>query len=203
MINLAKLFASLVFAISIAACSQHSGGDATSAVAPTESAEQFVARVNAEYKEYWREINAADWLYSTYINDDSAIVSALANERFAAWRSGVVKESLAYDDKEVSPETRRALDSLKLGALLVAPDDDAKRNEQAQILTDLQGSYGAGKYCRNDNDCQNLPELETIIAQNRDYDELLEAWVGWRTISPPMRDKYARYAELANATIRL
>jgi peptidyl-dipeptidase A len=43
-----------------------------------------------------------------------------------------------------------------------------------------------------------LGELEDILAKSRDYDENLEAWVGWRTISPPMRDGYRRFAELAN-----
>ena len=33
---------------------------------------------------------------------------------------------------------------------------------------------------------------------SRNYDELLEYWQGWRTISPPMRDMYERYVELAN-----
>ena len=82
--------------------------------------------------------------------------------------------------------------------MLVAPDDDAKRKEQAQILADLQGAYGAGKYCRNDAECFGGQKLENLMEQSRDYDELLEYWVGWRTISAPMRDQYARYVELAN-----
>jgi len=125
-------------------------------------------------------------------------VDALANERFAAWHSGKVKEALKYDGQEMSAETRRALDTLKLGALMVAPDDDAKRKEQATILTELGGMYGAGKYCRSDDDCISGSELEGLMQQVRDYDELLELWQGWRTISPPMREKYTRFVELAN-----
>ena len=181
----------------LAACSQHAPEGAVSS-APAESAEEFVARVNAEYKDYWRELNAAGWLRATYINEDSGIVDALANERFAAWHTGKVKEALKYDGQEMSVETRRALDTLKLGALMVAPDDDAKRKEQATILTELGGMYGAGKYCRSDDDCISGSELEGLMQQVRDYDELLELWQGWRTISPPMREKYTRFVELAN-----
>jgi len=47
-------------------------------------------------------------------------VDALANERFAAWHSGKVKEALKYDGQEMSAETRRALDTLKLGATVRA-----------------------------------------------------------------------------------
>ncbi len=195
-----RILLSITAIVILGACSEHTNVGGPSG--PTETADEFIDRVNTEYKEYWREVNAADWLYATYINKDSAIVSSLANERYAAWRSRMVKESLAYADHEVSPETRRALDFLKQGAILVAPDDDAKRKEQAQILADLKGSYGAGKYCRSDAKCFGGQELENLMEQSRDYDELLEYWIGWRGISPPMRDKYTRYAALANEGAR-
>jgi peptidyl-dipeptidase A len=195
--NLVNVFAGIVFAIGLAACSPQDTAGTASAV-PDESADEFIARVNVEFKDYWRELNAAGWLRATYINEDSAIVAALANERYAAWHAAKVKEALKYEGVEMSAETRRALDALKLGALVVAPDDDAKRKEQATILTELGGMYGAGKYCRNDDDCISGTELEGLMQTVRDYDELLELWQGWRTISPPMRDKYTRFVELAN-----
>jgi len=37
-----------------------------------------------------------------------------------------------------------------------------------------------------------------VFQDSRDYDELLDAWVGWRTVSPPMRDRYERFVEIAN-----
>ncbi len=169
---------------------------------PTETAEEFVDRVNAEYKEYWRELNAAGWIRATYINEDSAVVDALANERYAAWHTAKVKEAMQYDDQDLDPATRRALDLLKMSALMVAPDDDAKRKELSQILTELRGMYGAGQYCRNDAECFGGQELERLMEESRDYDELLEYWVGWRTISPPMREKYERFAELSNEGAR-
>jgi peptidyl-dipeptidase A len=58
--------------------------------------------------------------------------------------------------------------------------------------------YGAGQYCMNDNDCFSGSVLEGLMQDTRDYDELEEYWSGWRTISPPMRDKYQRYVELVN-----
>ena len=36
------------------------------------------------------------------------------------------------------------------------------------------------------------------MATSRDYDELLEMWQGWRTISPEMKPLYIRQAELGN-----
>jgi len=185
----------------LAGCGQDDAGPgdvAEASAAPELSPEAFIAGVNGEFKDWWRELNAAGWLRATYINEDSAIVDAKANERYAAWHSAKVKQALKYDGVEMDPDTRRQIDRFKMEALLVAPDDEAKRKEQATILTELAGMYGAGAYCRSDNDCLSLAELEDIIAQSRDYDELLDAWQGWRTISPPMREKYQRFAELAN-----
>jgi len=194
-----KKFLVLIAAAAImSACSQQGGEGETTAAAPTEAAEEFVARVNAEYRDWWRELNAAGWLRATYINEDSGVVDALANERYAAWHSARVKEAMAYDGQELDAATRRALDALKGGALMVAPDDDAKRKELANILTELQGMYGAGQYCRSDDDCMSGNELELAMNQSKDYDELLEYWVGWREIAPPMRDKYERFVELSN-----
>ena len=193
----ANLLAGMTLALVLAACSQQAA-DETTPAAPTETADEFVARVNDEFKEYWRELNAAGWLRATYINEDSGIVDALANQRYAAWHTAKVNEAMQYDDVEVSVETRRALNTLKLGALMVAPDDDAKRKEQATILTELGGMYGAGKYCRDDGECFSGNELEGLMQQGRDYDELLEYWQGWRAIAVPMRDKYERFTELAN-----
>ena len=82
----------------------------------------------------------------------------------------------------------------------------------AEITTELQSAYGKGKYCPGDDThlkayeradgCLSLTELEEVIGHSRDPDELLEAWTGWRTIAPPMREKYARMVEIANAGAR-
>ena len=62
----------------------------------------------------------------------------------------------------------------------------------------MEGIYGAGKYCRDDNECLSGSELEQMMPTARDYDELLDYWTGWRNVAPPMRDKYERFVELAN-----
>jgi peptidyl-dipeptidase A len=182
----------------LGACSQESDNAAGSAAAPVETAQEFVDRFNAEYRDWWRELNETDWLNATYINEDSGYVKSLADERFAAWHSGKVKEALRYDGQDLDPSTRRALDLLKGSAQMVAPDDDAKRKELATILTDLRGMYGAGQYCRSADECYSGTELEGLMQQKKDYDELLEYWVGWREIAKPMRAKYERFVELSN-----
>ncbi|MGB5491478.1 MAG: M2 family metallopeptidase, partial [Woeseiaceae bacterium] len=198
--TLVKIAASFSLLLLLGACAENKT-DAPIAAAippPAESAQEFVARANAELAELRRETGAAEWVRSTYITADTAIIAAASSEKYAAWHSGMVQQALLYDALELDAETRRSLDLLKLGTTLPTPSDAAKRKELTMIATELEGMYGAGQYCRNDNDCQNLSALEDVLANSRDYDELTEAWQGWRTVAPPMRDKYQRYVELVN-----
>lgn len=167
--------------------------------AATESPEAFVARINTELRELGNEVAAANWVRKTYLTQDTAIIAAAAAEKYAAWHSRSVAESRQFDGQEMSAQTARALKLLKLGTHKPAPDDNAKRKELAAITTDLTGMYGAGKYCPDDGrECMTLAELEIIIAESRDFEALLDAWTGWRTVSAPMREKYRRFVELAN-----
>jgi len=194
-------------ALLLAGCGQPDEGEVSpqageAQAAPEETAEAFVARINDELAELSRESGAAAWVRATYITEDTALLQSRARERYAAWHSDAVKQALQYDGQELAPETRRALDLLKLGTSLPSPAEPEKRRELTQIATEMQGMYGAGKYCRSTNDCLSGPDLEGLMQTSRDYDELLDAWQGWRTISPPMRDMYARYVELANEGAR-
>ena len=188
----------LFLVLAVSACSERSVDESPTTAQPKETADEFVARINDELAELSREIGAADWVRSTYITEDTGILASKASERYAEWHSRNVKASMAYDGMELAPQTRRALDLLKLGTSAPAPDDAAKRSEIAAITTDLEGMYGAGQYCRSANDCRGGQELEDFMTSNRDYDELLDAWQGWRAIAVPMRDKYERFVELAN-----
>ena len=197
--KLAGIFAGALLVVMIGACSPQGSEDVdVAATAPTETADEFVARANDELRGLFKEIEAADWVRETYITQDTATLSSAANEKYAKWHGEMVQQALAYDGLDVMPETSRAINLLKLGTTLPTPSDTDKRKELTMIATELGGMYGAGQYCRNDNDCISGSELEGLMQTSKDYDELEEYWTGWRTISPPMRDKYQRYVELAN-----
>jgi len=195
--KLARIFASAVLVATFAACTERAAEEAA-VNAPTETAEEFVARANAELADLGAENSAAEWVRATYITEDTAVIAAASNEKYAKWHSGMVQQALAYGGQELSPETARAINLLKLDAALPAPDDDARRKELTVIATELKGLYGAGQYCRNDTECLSGSELEGLMQNSRDYDELEEYWIGWRTIAKPMREKYQRYVELVN-----
>lgn len=173
----------------------------TAAAEPEKSAEEFIAGVNKRYKEETREYNAAQWVYNTYINEDSGLLATEASERLMAMEKEVLSQARKYKGAEMDPVTAKAYSNLTSGKTLLPPDTPERRAELAALATKMEGAYGAGKYCKQENGeevCRNLIELSKVLAENRNYDELLDAWVGWRTVSPAYREDYTKFIEIAN-----
>ena len=171
---------------------------------PGQTAEDFVATVNRQLEELHKEYAAAAWVRVTYITPDTALIAAKAQERLLEFHSKSVKQSNGYTGKPMLDDTARAIRLLVLGTSMPAPDNPVKRAELAEIATRMEGQYGAGKYCpEGPSSCRTLPELESVLAdKKRDYAAQLDAWTGWRTVSPKMRKDYRRFVELANEGAR-
>jgi peptidyl-dipeptidase A len=181
----------LALACALAACA----GDSK----PKETADQFVARNNGELRETITEYQRATWLQLTYINEDTEALSAKSYERLQEKVAEGIAEAKAHQGAEMSPESARTIELLKLSLNAPAPNDPAKRAELAALETKLTSMYGEGKWCpAGPESCQNIDEISKTFAKSRDFDTLLEAWKGWHTISPPMRKDYQRFVELAN-----
>ena len=169
----------------------------------TKDPVEFLRNVEAESLELDKEVGAAYWVRSTHITPDTGILAAKAGERQLAFQSRVIEQARDYKDLPMDTETARGIELILRGSSLPAPDDSSKRYELSQLATDLEGMYGAGGYCDPISGvCSTLPELENILAKSRDYSEQLNAWTGWRTVSPPMRPMYERFVELANEGAR-
>lgn len=174
---------------------------AASAQAPAESADDFIARVNAEYKAMYPEMTSAQWLASTYINPDSERIAAKSNERWMTVLNGWIEQAGKYDGQPMSADTARAISLLKLMTAMPAPRDPAKLAELAGIAAKLEGDYGAGTYCTGEGDkqnCRQLGALENVLARSRDYNAQLDAWSGWHSTASASRARYQRFVELVN-----
>ena len=201
-------FICLAIGVTLAGCSSDVSVDiaASDSTTPDETAAAFVARTNRELKVLGQEVGAANWVRRTYITPDTAKLAAKGQERLLAYYSEAVQGSKRYQQSDTDPATARALLRIRQQGSMPAPNDADKRAELAVIATRMQGLYGSGKYCPDGSDqpesCKPLEVLERVLANSRDYDELLDAWRGWRTISPPMRADYQRFAELTREGAR-
>jgi len=172
-----------------------SGGSDT----PTpEKAKEFIAGVEAKYKEFGEYAGHVYWIQANFFTHDTNWLVAKTGEEATALGVKYAKEASRYNALDLDPDTRRKADFLRRGLTLPAPDDPAKNAELAQITTDLDSMYASATYCRKEGECLSDRDIIRIMAESRDPNELLDVWKGWRTISPPMKEKYARMVEIAN-----
>jgi len=165
-------------------------------------------KVEAELLAAANEASRAAWVQQTNITDDTEAIAAKADERLLTKRNGFVIGARRFDGLKLPPELARKYKLLKLNG---APTDPKLVAELTQVSAALDGMYGKGRYCRKvagsgtsdgNEKCLGIDELDVLMAKSRDPKELEELWTGWHTISPPMRDKYARMVELLNQGAR-
>jgi len=139
----------------------------------------------------------AEWVKNTYITDDTEAVSAKESERLINATVDLVKESKKFEGLQLPEDLARKMKLLKLSLTVATPSDPKESEELTRIMAGMEGTYGKGKYCK-DGKCLDLQQLSKIIAESRNLKEIRDAWVGWHTISPPMRQPFQRYVQLAN-----
>lgn len=161
-------------------------------------AKQFIKNAEAQLVDLINESSRAEWIYQNFITDDTASLSADANEKFTAAIVKLANEAAKFNGLDLDYDTKRKLDKLRSALVLPAPQDAAKTAELSQIAAELGGMYGKGKYCKSKDNCLSLGDMSATLSTSRNYDELLDVWQGWRQVSPPMRKLYQRQAELTN-----
>lgn len=187
----------MVVAILGVACAPPAAGPATVA-----DALDFLARAESQLDEIGTETAQAQWVQANFITEDSEAIAARANERLTAIAMDLAKEATRYDDLDLPADAARKMVALKLALTLPAPSDADLRRELSEIAAGLESEFGRGRYCPEGGECQDLGELSRTLASSHDLDELEEAWVGWRTISAPMRPEFQRFVELGNQGAR-
>ena len=165
----------------------------------TETADEFVARINREMADMSLADGTTEWLWATHISYDTGYLVELSRQKMASWHSKTLTESLTFDGQPMLPATRRAIDLLKLQIENPAPPAAEKQLELSKLAVEIEGMYGAGEYCPEDGSaCLSGAELEELMGETRDYNEALDYWLGWRKVSAPMREPFTRLVELTN-----
>lgn len=178
--------------------------------APTAAeAQAFMTHAEADLLALSTEAARAAWVQETDITDDTEAIASKANERLALRTNQIVLEAPRFDKLQLPPDLARKFMLLRLNG---TPTDPKLVAELTQVAASLDGMYGKGKYCRSSStasgttqssspsaqDCLGIEEIGVLMAKSRDPKQLLDLWQGWHTISPPMRDKYARLVALSN-----
>lgn len=175
---------------------------ATPALAETQapqSAEAFVAKAEADFDKAGIEAAQADWVYQTYITQDTEALTAragaaatvvnVANALGAARFAGV--PGLSYD-------TARKLNRMRTLIVLPAPTRAGAAEEVATLNARLQGIYGKGQGTLLGKPI-NGSDIEAAMGTNRNPAELKEMWASWHdNVGRPMREDYTKLVALSN-----
>ncbi len=174
---------------------------AAPATAPTAAeADAFVAQAEKEIGDFSVSNGRAQWINSTYINDDSDALAAEYGAKGTEMGVRYAKGAARFDGvKGLSYDTRRKLDFLKQGLVLPAPDAPGAADELNMLATKLQSAYGKGKGTLEGQPI-NGSDIEEKMGTERDPAKLQEMWVSWHdNVGAPMKSDYVRLAEIANA----
>jgi len=157
----------------------------------------FVERAESELAALSKEVNLAYWNQETNITDETDAIASAAGAKMTKLAVSLANESKKYDVSIMPYDVARKIHILRSGITLPAPSRDGAAEELSTIATGLTSTYGKGKF-EYKGEMIDLDQASTIIETSRDPAELQAVWEGWRTVSPVMKDDYARMVDLAN-----
>jgi peptidyl-dipeptidase A len=186
-----------------------SAGPSTPAAPSVDEARAFFVQVDADLRRLLVRRDKMAWVNATYITEDTEKLSAIEADAALDYVSKAIAASRRFDSLDLPPDLARMKLLLRLPGsdlvnALASPDDPAKRSELTDLVTQMQGMYGKGKWCppKLKGKCLEVGDIGKIFKESRDEAELKDAWVGWEAIGAPMREKYTRFVELANQGAR-
>ena len=165
------------------------------------AAKAFLDNANATTLKLGMQQGQAGWVQQTFITDDTEAIAARANQAANEAGAKFARESVQFDQVQVSADERRQLNLLKVALVLSTPSDPKESDELSKIMARLESAYGRGKWCADaakPETCKNIDDVSRILSVPGDEKGLRAAWEGWHTIAPPMRQDYQRFVELSN-----
>jgi peptidyl-dipeptidase A len=165
-------------------------------------AEKFLKDAEARLDKLGNASSRAAWVNATYITDDTEAIAAQANEVALAASGEIAIQARRYNKLPLSVDSKRKLKLLQLSLSL---SNDKDREDYSQLSVAMSGAYGKGKYCKvagDESSCQNLGQLEAILAKSRNPVEMKDAWLGWHKQAADLKANYVKYVAVSNKGAR-
>ena len=111
----------------------------TPAHTPTVAdADTFLKKAESELEKLTIMDQHAEWVAETYINGDTEIITAAANEAIIKRTTELIQEGKPYESLNLPPDLKRKFLLLKLSLVMPAPDDAKLREELTHIASSLE-----------------------------------------------------------------
>ncbi|XP_037804888.1 angiotensin-converting enzyme-like [Penaeus monodon] len=165
-----------------------------------ESARLALRQMNDEMTELIRNATFVDWEYYIDVTDAN---EAASNEA-ASWGPSSSRTLTRSSKTQL-----RQRNSLHQISLLSTPPLSPLLQQLTAIVTGMTNAFTSlvcpyDKQSCNEDEGLNSDALETVMAVNRDYEELKYYWEQWREVSgKPIKENYTRYITLQNKAAEL
>ncbi|KAG8034806.1 hypothetical protein G9C98_007882 [Cotesia typhae] len=163
---------------------------------------QFLREYDQEASAVCNKVMTAQWNFATNVTDLEEQTTKLKFER-SSWRKAV---NFAWT-RVPDPLARRQLKMITMKGRNALTQD--KFNEIHHLIVEMKELHSRARLCPYKKtgitcDMDMTAEVSKIMAQSRDYEELLHYWRAWHeAVGPPLKNKYMRYVQLANQAARL
>ncbi|KAM9837051.1 angiotensin-converting enzyme [Aulostomus maculatus] len=167
-------------------------------------AKKFLDQYNSTAEVVWNAYTEASWAYNTDINEENKQAMLQKNLEMSAHTLEYGQKARKYDTTDFQDASVKRI-MKKLSDIERAALPPAELEEYNTLLSNMETKYSVAEVCRENKECHPLdPDLQKIMAESRDYDELLFAWKGWRDAAGRvLRQDYKRYVEIANKAATL
>ncbi|XP_019725690.1 angiotensin-converting enzyme [Hippocampus comes] len=168
------------------------------------AAKNLLDEYNSTAEVVWNAYTEASWAYNTDINEANKQNMLQKNLDMSAHTLKYGQRARQFDTADFQEDAVKRIIK-KLSDIERAALPSAQLEEYNNLLSNMETKYSVAEVCRDNGQCHPLdPDLQKIMAESRDYDELLFAWKGWRDAAGKvLRSDYERYVELANQAARL
>lgn len=173
-------------------------------IADEATAKSFLEEYNSTAEVVWNAYTEASWSYNINITENTKQTMLEKNLVMSNHTLQYGLKARQFDSTDFQdPKVKRILKKLSDIERAALPEEELK--EYNQLLSDMETTYSVAKICDAGKNCKALdPELTNIMAQSRDYSELLHSWKGWRDASgKKIRDQFRKYVEMSNKAAKL
>ena len=170
---------------------------------PDPSPSAFLDQTESRLLSLAIESSQADWVYATYITDDSEALSSKALARLLQATAECAKRTVKFPRSALTPTEGRKVDLLRLSLPLPAPSDPKEAEELTALVASMTGAYSKGRYTpKGRSESLDLIQLGQILRESRDPAVLKDVWTGWHRVGREVFRGFPRYVELANRGAR-
>ena len=172
---------------------------AQQAPADAAAAAAYVTEAEARYARAGVESNQAEWVYQTYITQDTEALTARAEAALTSVNVANAIGAARYAQIPGLPyDVQRKLDRMRTLIVMPAPTRPGAAEELSTIKARIQGLYGKGQGTLAGKPISGN-DIEAAMGTSRNPAELKEMWLTWHdTVGKPMAGDYAKLVSLTN-----